>query len=194
MGLIANGEFSAKVNAEELGAILRNLVYTMFADHKVAGHNFGLVHNVPAMNVEINNHEAQVSFVVHIHKPIVAFLEFRYVLANDPAGRPGRIGLKKGTLKVEEKTRRLDLKAKAALAAIDVEGIARRELTDIPSIIVSTLPPQLARLGVVGTINTVELGFNSNYMDLRLEGTFVPIGQMGDGSAPLVSPRDRRTR
>jgi hypothetical protein len=135
-----------------------------------------------------------VSFVVHIHRPIVAFLEFSYVLANDPAGHPGRIGVKKGTLRVEEKTRRLDLKAKAALAAIDVEGIARRELMDIPGIIVSTLPPQLARLGVIGTITKVELGFQDSHMDLCLEGTFVPVAQGTDGNSRLATPRGRRTR
>lgn len=180
--LLSEGHFDQDLNARDLAIILRNVIYTMFAQQTVAGHDFSLVHNVPSMKVAIKDGEAQVCYVVHIHRPIVAFLEFKYTLVNDPVAISRRLRLKRGTLEVTEHTRRLDLKARAALAAISIETMARRELTDVTKIIRDTLPPQLARHGVEGTMENIELALHGRSLRVVLAGRFWPLSR--DGAAP----------
>ena len=125
--LVEQGEFHKNITAAELEIILRNVVYVMFAQQKVAGIDVGILHNVPIMKVKLAEGQADVEFVVHVHKPIVAFLEFKYSLINDDDTAVKRIMVKNGSLRVNEKTRRFDLKAKTALAAMNVPRIARQE-------------------------------------------------------------------
>lgn len=170
--LAKHGEFHESISADELQVILRNIVFTMFAQQKIAGFDVGLVHNVAEMNVKIENDQAFVDCVVHIHKPIVAFIEFDYTLVNDTAASQGQLCLKKRSLIINEKTRRFDIKAKAALKAINVEKVTRQELSDLSRIIVRTLPPQLRRHGVKGELNHVGLALEDDVLNVYLEGEF----------------------
>ena len=170
--LLDEGRFEDSLGAEELAIILRNVVYFLFAEHKIGGRNVGLVHNIPTMDVKIENSQAQIHFIVHIHKPIVAFIKFGYTLVNDPVGVARGLRVKRGSLSIEEHTRRFDLKAKAALAAINVESIARQELAKPSAVIVASLPPQLLKLGAKGLLTDVELALRDRYLDVCLEGEF----------------------
>jgi hypothetical protein len=170
--LLENGRFFGYMNAKELALILRNLVYVIFSQQHFGGRDVKLVHNVPSMKITINNHQADVSFLVHIHKPIVAFLTFSYSLLNDPVSAGRNLRIKPGSLKTGQDTRRFDLKAKAALVAIDTDGLAQRELSDPAAIILSTLPQQLRRRGVRGDVKSVELFLHDNYLEVDLEGDF----------------------
>jgi len=170
--LVKNGRFDAQINAEELAVILRNLVYTMFSNHTLAGQGINLIHNIATMRVGINQSQANVQFIVHIHKPITAFLKFKYALVNDPVSVSPRLTLKRNSLAIEEHTKRFDIKAKAALAAINIETIARRELADPTQIIRATLPARLAKHGLGGQFTCVEMALADHYLNLCLEGSF----------------------
>lgn len=167
-----HGRFSAAINSDELVIVLRNLVYQVFAEQRVAGMDVSLVHNVPRMVVKIKNGRANVAFIVHIHKPIVAFIKFRYVLENDPRSGGQRLRLNHDSLEIEQNTRRFDLKAKAALTAINIEHLARKEMSDLNHIICRTLPPQLERRGIFGTLSTVHLNLVDDRLQILLEGEF----------------------
>ncbi|MDX1616273.1 MAG: hypothetical protein R3300_18315 [Candidatus Promineifilaceae bacterium] len=173
--LLHEGRFEADIDGKELAIILRNVVYTMFDRHKLAGLSVGLVHNVPTMRVRLRDREADIYYVVHVHKPIVAFLEFSYTLINDPVAVAPRLRLKRGTFRYAEKTRRFDLKAKAALAAVNITGLARQELSNVSQIINQTLPPRLEHHGLNGILNCVELTLNNQSLRVCLEGKFNPI-------------------
>jgi len=160
------------MNAKELALILRNLIYVIFSQQQFGGRDVKLVHNVPSMKITIKNHQADVSFLVHIHKPIIAFLTFSYSLLNDPVSAGRNLRIKHGTLKTSQDTRRFDLKAKAALAAIDIDGLAQRELSDPAAIILSTLPRQLRKRGARGEVKSIELFLHEKTLEVCLEGEF----------------------
>ena len=170
--LLENGRFFGYMNAKELALILRNLVYVIFSQQHFGGRDVKLVHNVPSMKITINNHQADVSFLVHIHKPIVAFLTFSYSLLNDPVSAGRNLRIKPGSLKTGQDTRRFDLKAKAALVAIDIDGLAQRELSDPAAIILSTLPQQLRKREIRGDVKSVELFLHGKNLEVGLEGDF----------------------
>lgn len=172
--LVSRGRFDSRVNADELAIILRNLVYTMFSKHTLAGQGVNLVHNVATMKVGINKSQAEVCFIVHVHKPIAAFLKFKYVLINDPVSISPRLALKRNSLVIEEHTRRFDLKAKAALATVNIESIARKELTDPSRIIQATLPARLEKRGIEGQFTCIEMALADHHLELCLEGSFKP--------------------
>lgn len=169
------GRFQEPIKAEELAIILENVVSTLFSEQKIGGVNVGITHTVTGMEVYIGAGEASICFLVRIHKPIVAAIKFSYVLINDPVSIRDKLVVKKGTLFIEEKTRRFDLKAKAALTAINVEHIARQELSDLSGIILKTLPPQLKHHGVEGTITDIGLALNESKLEVCLEGEFWPV-------------------
>lgn len=169
------GRFEDKINAEELSVIIRNLVYYMFAHQKFAGRDVHLVHNVPRMEVIIRDGQAEVKYVVHIHKPIVAFIEFQYVLINDPESADKQLRVKKGSLSIKEKTRRYDLKARAVLATANVKSIARKELADLTGVIIKTLPQQLKRHGLEGKLTGAELTLSDRLLNVSLWGDFKPL-------------------
>lgn len=170
--LINHGRFDSPINSEELATILRKLVYAMFSNHTLAGQGINLIHNVATMRVGINNSQADVRFIVHIHKPITAFLKFSYTLINDPVSVSPRLTLKRNSLVIEEDTRRFDIKAKAALAAINVESLARKELVDPSQIIRATLPSRLAKQGLSGQFTRIEMTLVDHHLQLCLEGSF----------------------
>jgi hypothetical protein len=169
------GRFREPIKAEELACILEGVVSTLFSEQKIAGLSVGIAHTVSGMQVYIGNDEADVCFLVRIHKPIVAAIKFSYVLINDPVSIHNKLVVKKGSLEIEERTRRFDLKAKAALTAINVEHIARQELSDLSGIILKTLPPQLRKHGVEGTISDIGLMLMDSSLEVCLEGEFMPI-------------------
>ncbi|MGB3716655.1 MAG: hypothetical protein WA996_19720 [Candidatus Promineifilaceae bacterium] len=168
--LLEQGKFTGHLDERELTSIIRNVVYNRFANQRIGGRDIELMHNIPAIDVTISGENVNVSFLVHIHKPIVAFLRFRYVLMNDPFSEPKRIQLKRGSLSIRKDTRRFDLKARAALAAIDVESIARNELTDLAVILRSTLSDQMNGYGISGEISEIRLGIGDNCLEVYLEG------------------------
>jgi hypothetical protein len=170
--LTANGRFESSLNSEELAAILRRLVYTVFSKHTMAGQGINLVHNVATMRVIIDDSEARIGFIVHIHKPITAFLKFKYCLVNDPVSANRKLRLKRNSLVVRENTRRFDIKAKAALATINVENLARKELADPAKIIQATLPSRLEHHGLAGQFSCIDMTLRDQYLDLCLEGSF----------------------
>ncbi len=170
--LLLHGRFQGRITAEELAVILRNMIYTRFAQHKLGGREVGLVHNVAKMKVNINESRADVKFIVHIHKPIVAFLNFKYTLVNDPVSLSKNLRLKRGSLTITEHTRRFDIKAKAALATINTNEIALKELADPAGVISATLPPQLERRGAEGHITKVELALKDHHLEVFVEGEF----------------------
>lgn len=170
--LLVHGRFKDKIGADELATIMRNVVYTIFAEHKVGGREVGLLHNVPTMKVHINNSQAAIGFIVHIHKPIVAFIKFQYTLVNDPVAVYPNLRVKRGSLTIAEHTRRFDIKAKAALAAINVKNLALKELADPAAVIIATLPLQLERHGLRGKLKNVELTLKDHDLEVYLEGEF----------------------
>ncbi len=123
--LLEKGEFYENIQSGDLEVILRNIVYVMFGRQTVAGRDIDILHNVPIMSVDIDDEQAHVEFVVHIHKPIVVFIEFNYTLVNHPDDDEKNLCLDFSSLKIKEKTRRFDVKAKAALTAMNVPKIAR---------------------------------------------------------------------
>lgn len=173
--LATSGRFESSLNSDQLSAVLRRLVYTVFSKHTLAGQGINLVHNVASMKVRINRSEANVGFIVHIHKPITAFLKFKYCLVNDRASVDRKLRLKRNSLVVKEHTRRFDIKAKAALAAINVENLAHKELADPSRIIRATLPARLEHYGLRGQFNCIDLVLRDHHLDLRLEGSFKQI-------------------
>ncbi len=173
--LVQHGEFHEDITAAELEVIMHNIVYVMFAQQTVAGVGVGILHNVVSLDIAFRDHQAFVEFVVHIHKPIVVFLEFKYTLINDENSKLPCITLKKGSLQVKEKTRRFDIKAKAALTAMNVPRIAQKEMSDLTEVIKRTLPAQLNQKNVTGEINNIELTLNRDSLRVRLEGEFATM-------------------
>jgi hypothetical protein len=151
------GEFAGHLNAEQLSIILRKVLFTLVGEQKVAGFDVPITHNVSAMQVTIARREAAVFAEVHVHSPIVAFIQFRYTLENDRRCPGKKLHLKRGQVEVKEVTRPFDLGARAALAILGVKQIALRELSDPNAVIRRTLPQQLARLGFQESLAEVEL-------------------------------------
>jgi len=168
------GMYHERINADDFGIILRHIVHTIFAQKRVAGFDVGIVHNVAKMNVTIKNEEINIAFVVHVNKPIVAFLNFAYVLINDPE-EENCLALKKGTLRVEDKTRRFDLKAKTALKAMQTTRLARSELSDLSMVIEKTWPLHLQTLGHDGELTAVRLQIEDDMLSVFLEGSIEGI-------------------
>ena len=173
--LLESGEFDDDVSSDELEVVLRNIVYVMFARQTLAGRELGLLHNVPIMNVEIADGEANVDFVVHIHKPVVVFIEFNYTMINDDDSDEKRLSIKEDSLVVKEKTRRFDVKAKAAMTAMNVPRIARNEMSDLTAVIYQTLPAQLEKKGVRGELDHIDLTLNDKSLHIHLRGDFKPL-------------------
>lgn len=170
------GRFHEPIQAEELARILEGVVSTLFSEQKVGGVNVGITHSINGMEVYIGEAQANVCFLVRIHKPIVAAIKFSYSLINDPVSVNNKLVVKKGTLEIVEKTRRFDLKAKAALAAINVDYLARQELSDLSGIILKTLPAQLRNHGVEGDISDIGLVLTEKHLEVYLEGECWPVG------------------
>lgn len=175
--LVKTGRFEGQLNPGELAIILRNLIYTVFDHHTIAGHGINLVHNIPSMKVRINDCLALISYIVHIHRPITAFIKFRYVLVNDYSSETPTICLKNDTLRVTEQTSRYDVKSKAALAAINIEKLALNELANPSEIILKTLPHRLAFHGVEGDFSCVNLSLIDHKLHVYLEGEFRSIAR-----------------
>ncbi|MFZ0545477.1 MAG: hypothetical protein WAM60_08565 [Candidatus Promineifilaceae bacterium] len=169
------GRFHEPIKAEELAIILEGVVSALFSEQRVAGVNVAITHSITNMEVCIINGEANICFVVRIHKPIVAVIHLSYCLINDPVSITNRLVVKKGTLEIMERTRRFDLKAKAALAAINVDYLVRQELSDLSGIIFRTLPPQLQTHGVDGTLSDIGLILTDTMLEVCLEGEFWPF-------------------
>ncbi len=156
------GEFRGGLSSDQLAVVMRKVLYTLVGEQKVAGIDLPIVHNVSAMEVKIAKAEASVFAEIHVHSPIVAFIQFRYTLENDRRSPAKKLRLKGSSLDVKEMTRPLDLGAKAALAIMGVKHIALKELSDPNQLIRRTLPPQLARLGFRGVIERVDLELLDN--------------------------------
>ena len=175
--MLAKGEFYENIEASDLEVILRNIVYVMFARQTVAGRDIDILHNVPILNVEIIDEEAHVDFIVHIHKPIIVFIEFEYTLINHPDDEEKRLCLKEKSLRIKEKTRRFDVKAKAGLTAMNVPKIARQEMSDMTEVIRRTLPAQLKHNGVTGELDNIRLSLNEQTLCIFLQGEFERLAE-----------------
>jgi len=176
--LLAHGEFYENIDAADLEIILRNIVYVMFSRQTVAGREIDILHNVPIMNVEINEEQAHVEFVVHIHKPVIVFIEFKYTLINHPDDEEKRLCLKEKSLRIKERTRRFDVKAKAGMTAMNVPKTARQQMSDLTEVIRKTLPTQLKRRGVAGILNTIKLSLNDETLCVYMRGDFNPLQEI----------------
>jgi hypothetical protein len=168
--LLEDGHFKGHLNEQELTNVIRNVVYARFANQRIGGRDISLVHNVASIRVQLSNEEVHVSFLVHIHSPIIAFLRFRYVLVDDDLPGCKKITMKRGSLSIRKDTRRFDIKAKAALATIDVEAIARDELADLAGILKGALLDQMKCVGISGEISEIELNVGEDCLDVYLEG------------------------
>ncbi len=175
--LLTRGEFYEDISPADLEVVLRNIVYVVFARQKAAGREIDMLHNVPIMHVEIDKGQAHIDFVVHIHKPIVVFIEFKYTLVNHDEEDNKCLCLQEGSLRVTEKTRRFDVKAKAALTAMNVPKIARQEMSDMSQVICTTLPGQLQKKGIIGELGTVKLSLNEHSLCVYLSGDFEPLAE-----------------
>lgn len=184
--LCSCGEYDSQIDAADLSAILRNVVYTMFKEYRLAGLDVHPLHNVPVMEVEIEGGEAQVSYIVHIHKPIIAFLSFQYSIVNDQSGRLPKLKIKARSFKYRERTRRYDLKAKAALKAVNIRNLALRELRDVSNVILQTLPSQMEHYGVSGDLRDVELQLDGHTLHICLRGEFSRHPQDTPEKEPLI--------
>jgi hypothetical protein len=170
--LCREGKFKGAINAGELAIILRSVVYALFSRYRFAVLDFQPVYNVPTMKVGIRNGEATVKSLVHMHRPVTAFLNFRYTLINDVVSGDKKIRLKRGSFKYEERTRRLDLRAKTALAVVNIHDLVLRELQDISQVILKTVPDQLENQAVTGKLKRIELVLNGDKLNVYLEGAF----------------------
>ncbi len=171
------GEFYECVNADDFNSILRHVVHTIFDQKRVVGLDVGIVHNVAQMDVSIKKGEIDIAFVVHVHKPIVAFLNFAYILINHPE-KEGQLGLKKGSLRVKDKTRRFDLKAKTALKAMQTTKIARQELGNLSDVIKKTWPRHLQTIGYDGELTAVRLHVEGDVLRVSLKGSVEEINMV----------------
>ncbi len=150
------GQFGYAFTSEELAVVFANIFFTLIDTHKFAGLTVPLIHNVAQMDVQIKYPCIAVQSLLHIHSPIKAFINVDYELGNHPY-LSGALTFDQQSLKVKERTGRLDLIAKAALSAIDVEGVVRDELKDPAQVIRKTLPHRLKSYGFDGTIGRVRL-------------------------------------
>ncbi len=122
------------------------------------------------------------------------FLNFRYTLINDAVSVDKKIRLKRGSFEYEERTRRLDIKAKAALAAVNIKELAMSELQDVSHAILLTLPDQLKKQAVMGKLERIELYLEEDKLNIYLEGAFerMPLAEVpfknGAASAGLIKP------
>ena len=173
--LCRDSVFHGALSEADLAVILRGVIYVLFSNHQFMGLDIRPVHNVPKMKVSISNSEAAIKYLVHIHKPITAFLSFSYTLINDAVSVDQKISLKRGSLRYAERTRRLDIRSKAGLAAVNIKEMARRELQDISQVIINTLPGQLEKQAVTGKLERIDLSFDRDRLNIRLEGAFEPV-------------------
>ena len=164
--LTEDGVFEAELNAEELAVIMRKLLYMLVAEQKVAGVEVPIVHNVSKMDISIGDSEAEIACEVHIHSPLVGFIQFSYTLENDE--NEGHLQLKDNALAVKEITRPMDMAAKLALRIMNVRAIALRELSDLGALIRRTLPEQLQEHGFEGQIDEVEMILQDDVLAVRL--------------------------
>jgi hypothetical protein len=167
--LTESGVFEAELSAEELAVIMRKLLYMLVAEQKVAGVEVPIVHNVSKMEIDIANSEAEIACEVHIHSPLVGFIQFSYTLENaDEDEDEGRLQLKDNALAVKEVTRPMDMAAKLALRIMNVRAIALRELSDLGALIRRTLPEQLQEHGFEGQIDEVLMILQDDVLVVRL--------------------------
>jgi len=152
-----SGEFRGHLTGDQLSVIMRKVLFTLVAEQRVAGFDVPIVHNVSVMDVSIAGREAKVFAEVHIHRPIRAFIQFRYCLENDGENPNKRLHLKDNRVEVREITHPFDFGAKAALGIMGVRHIALKELSNPNAVIQRTLPLQLKPLGFQGRLTCVEL-------------------------------------
>ncbi|MFN8374292.1 MAG: hypothetical protein U0694_15615 [Anaerolineae bacterium] len=155
LSFLEYNEYCAYINSYDLGIILKKVLYTLVAEQKVAGFDVPILHNVSEMSIRIDKGAVYVKSEVHVRAPVTAFIRFKYILEN--VEDAPRLRLMKNTLKVEEVTKPFDIAAKLALKVMDVESIARYELSDPGAVILRTLPDQLRPHGFDGKITTIEL-------------------------------------
>ncbi len=166
---LGTGEYYECIDGDDFGVILRHVVHAIFDQKRVVGLDVGIIHNVAKMDATIKKGRIHISFVVHVHKPIIAFLNFSYVLINHPQNE-GQLGLKKGSLRVEDKTRRFDLKAKTALKAMQTTRIARQELSNLSNVLKKTWPRHLQMIGYDGELTAVHLHIEDTELCISLAG------------------------
>lgn len=162
--LNANGQYEGYMSCDDLGVIMRKVLFTLVDEQKVGGVDVPITHNVTDMQVEIADGEAHVACELHIHSPIKAFIRFEYTLINDPQNPGKKLSLKDNQLTVTEITKPFDFAAKTALKIMGVRNIALDELKNPNYVIQRTLPGQLRQLGFDGELTTVELAINDNDM------------------------------
>jgi hypothetical protein len=152
------GEFRGDLTTDQLSVMMRKVLFTLVAEHKVAGIDVPIVHNVSTMDVAIADRAVNVFAEIQVRSPIDAFIQFRYTLENSPADNPyKRLRLKNNDLDIKEITRTFDVPAKAALKIVGVKHVAIRELSNPNALIQRTLPPQLEPHGFRGSLSRVEL-------------------------------------
>lgn len=156
------GDFSADIDSQILGFVLRKVVYNIVSEQRLANVEVPTVHNISQMEARIGQGEATVACEIHIHQPIVAFIRLKYTLENDPRSCGTRLRLKNNKIEVHETTRAFDVAAKVALKVMRVESVVRHELSDPNGLIKRMLPGALSLQGFDGVINDVELEFNGN--------------------------------
>jgi hypothetical protein len=150
------GTYRGTLSVDDLTNVMRKVLYRLIGEQKVAGMAVPIVHNVSQMEVKVARQEAHVFCEAHLHSPIIAFIQFRYVLANSPT-RPGQLVLKDNRVDVKENTRPFDLAAVASLKVLNVKHIAQRELSDPNALIRRTLPGPLSEQGFTGPVSEVQL-------------------------------------
>ncbi|MFN8448118.1 MAG: hypothetical protein U0521_05905 [Anaerolineae bacterium] len=158
--LAAEGEFHSEIDDDELGLILRKVIYRIVDEQKVANVSVPILHNITQMDARIHASGALVECEVHVHEPIIAFIRLKYALENDPASCGTRLRLKDDRLEVREITRPLDVGAKLALKMLRIENIVRHELSDPNGLIKRMLYQPLEQYGYTGVVHDVELEFN----------------------------------
>ncbi len=176
--LATGREYHRHFSSDEMRYVLANITHTLIDLQRFAGLTVPLTHNVAEIEVRISYPRLSASSLLHIHNPIRAFITLDYDLVNDPA-LPGALLLDRNSLRVSEKTGRLDLMAKAALKAIDIESMIHDELKDPAAVIRKTLPRRLGTYGFHGVIALVHLEITE---DDRLHA--VLLGQPDNGALP----------
>jgi hypothetical protein len=156
LALTNEGRFEYRFGSDELGVVFSNIFYTLIQIQNFAGLKVPLTYNIANMEVELDFPSVRVNSLLHIHSPIRAFIQINYALVND-ATRPGALTLARRSVRVVEKTSRLDVFARAALLAINIEGLVQRELQDPGEVIRQTLPVRLKLYGFEGGIGEVML-------------------------------------
>lgn len=153
--LRSEGFFRAALGAEDL----EQLIYTILV--RLLAENRHMRAEIVAMDVQIGDSQGQATGIVLLASPVTATLSSGIWLANDP--NPARLRLLDFTLQTDA-----GMVAKTMLGALNLEGRARRLLSNPNGALAEVLIPELRARGV--ELRSLGLHFAEHVLVARLAG------------------------